>query len=170
MPDVRIREARSDEFGAVAAIERAAGSLFDSWRDRVALDDGTPTKPAMLEEARARGDLIVAVGEDDAPVGFCFLGEVDGEGHLWELDVHPDHGRKGIGRALVEFTIETMRARGYAGVTLTTFRDVPWNRPFYETAGFVVIQPDGPGMQAIVVKEESLGLDFTERCAMRRAL
>lgn len=170
MPDIRIREARSDELGAVAEIERAAGALFDSWRDRVALDDGDPTPLSVLAEARERGDLLVAVGADDTPLGVCFLGELDGEGHLWELDVHPDHGRQGIGRALVEFTIETMRARGYAGVTLTTFREVPWNGPFYESAGFVAIEPSGPEMQGVVAKEESLGLDFSQRCAMRRAL
>ena len=28
---------------------------------------------------------------------------------------------------------------GYASVTLTTFRDVPWNMPFYERLGFRVI-------------------------------
>ncbi len=170
MPSVTIREARPDELVAIAEIERAAGKLFDDWRDRVALDDGEPTPLPLHEEARARGDLFVAVGEGDAPVGLAFLGTLDGEGHLWELDVHPDHGRKGIGRALLAFVIETMRARGHPGVTLTTFREIPWNRPFYESAGFVVVEPDGPGMRGTIAKEESLGLDFSQRCAMRRVL
>ena len=61
MPDIRIREARSDELEAVAGIERAAGALFEPWLDRVTLDNGDPTPLSMLEEARERGDLFVAV-------------------------------------------------------------------------------------------------------------
>lgn len=170
MPDVTIRAARPDELEAVAEIERAAGKLFDSWRDRLSLDDGEPTPIDALGEAQGRGDLYVAVDEVGTPIGWCMLAVLDGEGHLYELDVHPDHGRRGIGRQLLEFVIETMRARGHSGVTLTTFRDVPWNRPFYESAGFEVVEPGGPEMLRTIAHEESWGLDFSQRCVMRREL
>src|SRR5690606_39828156 len=46
------------------------------------------------------------------------------------------HGRRGIGTALVGHVID-VAARGlYPGVTLTTFRDVPFNAPFYARFGF----------------------------------
>ena len=173
MSGVTIRPARPDELSAVAELERAAGRLFDEWKDRLSLDDGEPTKIEDLAQAQGRGDLFVAVDPDavdDAPIGFCMLTELDGQGHLYELDVHPDHGRRGIGRRLVEFVIETMKARGHAAVTLTTFRDVPWNRPFYESAGFVVVEPGGPEMLRTIAHEESWGLDFSQRCVMRREL
>ena len=32
---------------------------------------------------------------------------------------------------------------GYPRITLSTFRDVPWNRPFYERRGFRVVDPGG---------------------------
>ncbi len=170
MVAVRIREARVEELEWIAEIERAAGRLFDSWKDRLSLDDGEPTSLADLREACDRGDLFVAVEPADVPIGWCMLDVLDGEGHLYELDVHPDHGRKGIGRQLLEFAADTMRERGHGAITLTTFREVPWNRPFYESAGFVVVEPGGPDMLEAIAHEESWGLDSSQRCVMRRAL
>ena len=33
------------------------------------------------------------------------------------------------------------RARGYDDITLATYRDVPWNGPFYASEGFVETGP-----------------------------
>ena len=33
------------------------------------------------------------------------------------------------------------RAQGYTDLTLATYRDVPWNGPFYATEGFVELGP-----------------------------
>lgn len=170
MSGIGIRQARVEELEAIAEIERAAGKLFEPFRDRISLDDGEPTPIPELRLAHDRGDVFVAVDARDAPIGFYMLAVLDGEAHLYELDVHPDHGRKGIGRQLLESAAETMRARGHAGLTLTTFREVPWNRPFYESAGFVVVEPSGPEMLATIAQEESWGLDFSQRCVMRREL
>ena len=170
-PDgVTIRTAERGDLDAIAAIERAAGELFLEWRDRLALDDGEPTPPDEMLAAIERGDVFVAVEAADAPVGFAHLERVDDVAHLAELDVDPAHGRQGIGRALVEHVAAVARERGERALTLTTFRDVPWNRPFYETAGFVVTESAGPGMRIVIEKEESWGLDFSQRCVMRRAL
>ncbi|HXW39086.1 MAG TPA: GNAT family N-acetyltransferase, partial [Acidimicrobiales bacterium] len=42
----------------------------------------------------------------------------------------------GIGRALIEATSSWALAVGDECITLCTFRDVPWNGPFYRSAGF----------------------------------
>jgi hypothetical protein len=53
-------------------------------------------------------------------------------------------------------------------VTLTTFRDVPWNAPFYARLGFRVIEALSPGLQAIRDHERDIGDDaFGSRVAMR---
>ena len=59
--------------------------------------------------------------------------------HLEELDVLPGHGRQGIGTRLVRALCDGARGRGIAAVTLCTFRDVPWNAPFYERLGFRIL-------------------------------
>jgi ribosomal protein S18 acetylase RimI-like enzyme len=68
--------------------------------------------------------------------GYAVAGPLAGHFHLRELSVDPAFGRRGIGTSLVETVIEASRERGFPGVTLTTFRDVPFNAPFYARLGF----------------------------------
>ena len=59
------------------------------------------------------------------------------------------------------------RARGFTAVSLTTFRRVPFNAPFYARAGFVD-WPEGDVPASIrqrLMYEASAGLK--DRCAMR---
>jgi predicted N-acetyltransferase YhbS len=85
--------------------------------------------------------------------------------------VHPDHGRRGLGTQLVMAVCEWAARQGYESVTLTTFRSVAFNRPFYESLGFAVI-PDimvSPALRAIVSDETRRGLDPSNRVVMRRS-
>ena len=50
---------------------------------------------------------------------------------LEEIDVHPDHGRRGLGRRLVSAVCAWAARGGHRWLTLTTFRDVPFNMPFH---------------------------------------
>jgi GNAT superfamily N-acetyltransferase len=90
--------------------------------------------------------------------------------HLQEMDVDPRHGRRGIGTALLRAACDWARGAGHGEVTLTTFRDVPWNMPFYAKAGFEEL-PAGdmcPALRAVVAAETRRGLDPGRRVAMRR--
>lgn len=74
---------------------------------------------------------------DDTPVGFALVEMLTGnEPHLEEIDVHPAHGRRGVGSALVRTVCEWATRSGFRDITLTTFRDVAWNMPFYARLGF----------------------------------
>ena len=57
-------------------------------------------------------------------------------------------------------------------LTLTTFRDVPWNAPYYRRCGFRVLdeQEWTPGLRAIREREAGHGLDRWPRVCMRRDL
>ena len=73
----------------------------------------------------------------NVPVGFAHVGILEPlVAHLKEVDVHPDHGHRGIGTRLVMAVCKSVGLAGYAFVTLTTFRDVPWNMPLYAKLGF----------------------------------
>lgn len=54
-------------------------------------------------------------------------------------------------------------------MTLTTFRDVPWNAPFYARRGFELLDDTtiGERLQTILEKEAGHGLPRARRCAMR---
>ena len=93
---------------------------------------------------------------------------VDAVAHLDEMDVVPEHGQKGIGTRLVNVVCEWARDNGYPRVTLTTFRDVPWNRAFYEKRGFRVVDPGlaGAGHLELMALEAARGLRTDLRVLM----
>jgi GNAT superfamily N-acetyltransferase len=116
--------------------------------------------------------LIWIAAEGDAPLGFAST-EVLGNGlHLWELAVRFEAQRQGAGRALLMAVSADARARGLPAVTLTTFRDIRWNAPFYARLGFVEVPwgHAGARLAALETHEAGLGLDVANRCAMRLVL
>jgi predicted N-acetyltransferase YhbS len=96
----------------------------------------------------------------------------DGSPHLEEIDVHPRHARRGVGTALVRSACEWAARSGHAQLTLTTFRALSWNMPFYQRLGFEEIPTEdlGPDLAAVVADEAARGLDPGRRVVMRRRL
>jgi GNAT superfamily N-acetyltransferase len=152
-------------------VERAAGTLFPAQDLPQALREETHD-PEEFDAARRDRLLWVALEPTGAPVGFALGTRVDGLPHLLELAVHPEHGRRGVGRALVQAMLAQARADRHRGVTLTTFRHLAFNAPFYESVGFRVLTPSEltPGLAAILADEARRGLDPAKRVAMRRDL
>jgi GNAT superfamily N-acetyltransferase len=162
-----LRRARPRELPALRAVEAAAARLFaEVGLGKIAEDE--PTDPELLEAACTAGRLWVADCDGDA-VGFALVELLDGAPHLLELSVAPDHGRRGLGARLVRFVLDWARRGGHGAVTLTTFRDVPWNGPFYEKLGFCALDEAAlpPGLAARRARERAAGIDVAPRVAMR---
>jgi GNAT superfamily N-acetyltransferase len=164
---ITVQPARIDDLDDLPGIEREAAGLFVGWH--VPLEVLQETTP--LDEfaaAQRRGHLWVARSQSAGVFGFALVELVDGTPHLEELDVAPSHGRQGIGRALVQFVKAWARRSGYTSVTLTTFRDIPWNAPFYARLGFRVLAPAelSPALQSVVADEAARGLDPATRVVM----
>lgn len=69
------------------------------------------------------------------------------EAYLQELYVVPARRGGGIGRALLEATMEQARAAGATGIDLNTGEADAAARALYESAGFTNLEgPDGPRM------------------------
>jgi hypothetical protein len=77
---------------------------------------------------------------------------------------------RGLGAALIEQFAASARAEGRPALTLTTFREVPWNEPYYKRLGFVVVGPadQGPELAALVSREADTIPSNAPRVAMRR--
>jgi len=161
-PDVRgpepVRPARPDEYARLREIELEADGLYRTV--------GMPPFPEDDAHNRLdRVDVVFAAG--DPPVGFVSVQVVDGCAHIDQLSVLTGHGGRGTGRALLDEAIRWGERSGLAGVTLTTFRDVPWNAPFYRRVGFEVVEEPPPGLAAIRGEERAEGFDdFGPRVAM----
>lgn len=146
------------------AIERSAASAFagldvPDWL----LTDAAPADNWALH--LQAGSLWVAETEGRV-VGFL-AGRVERPRlHIDEIDVERPAQGQGVGRSLLSAAADWARAKGLKAMTLTTFRDVPWNAPFYARFGFQELEPASapPSLQASLAYEEAKGL--RNRCAM----
>jgi len=167
-PVYTITQARPRDLSRLPAIELAAARLLAGHAPPSVLAETTTGD--VLNAAHAHGRLWVALAED-VPVGFAHVEILEPTvAHLEEIDVHPEHGRRGVGRKLVMAVCAWTETNGYGAVTLTTFRDVPFNMPFYARLGFEVIPPAelSAALRAVVQDETRRGLDPARRVVMRR--
>ncbi|MFN2196266.1 MAG: GNAT family N-acetyltransferase [Anaerolineales bacterium] len=163
-----IRLARTTDLPYLPDIEQAAAALFVPY-GLAALFSTRLTPWEALAAGQACGTLWVAVEPHDRPVGFALAGEVGANAHLDELDVHPEHGRQGLGRRLVKTVCAWARQGGYPAVTLTTLDYVPWNAPFYARLGFKILDEHelSPELRALLQAEVEAGLPGEGRVAMQ---
>jgi len=166
-----VRQARREDLPALAAVERAAQALF-AHVGMPELADAPVLSLSEVEQYAADGFVAVAEHPRDGIVGFVVVRPLGGAAHVQELDVHPDHGRQGLGRALLDRALAWARAKGYRTATLSTFRDVPWNAPFYARVGFRATAPDDASaeLRALRAQEPAFGLDIERRVLMTLGL
>jgi GNAT superfamily N-acetyltransferase len=163
-----IRRAQPAELDQLPAIERAAAARFRATKFAAMAD-----APLSAEEIDPAHDQIwVAVAPTGALVGFALVHRLSTVAHLHELDVHPAHARRGIGRRLIDAVVAWAKGEGLRAITLTTFRDVPWNAPYYARLGFRPLAADelSAELRAISDAEVAAGLPVSERISMRRDL
>jgi GNAT superfamily N-acetyltransferase len=135
-----------------------------------AIADDEPLALAELDAYRTAGRAWVVTDDADVPVAYVVVDVLDGNAHVEQVSVDPGHAGRRLGNRLVDHVVQWARDEGFPAVTLTTFRDVPWNRPYYERCGFVVLDPAdmGPELAARVDEEAVHGLDPALRVCMRR--
>lgn len=168
MPPYRIAGARPADLTSLPAIELAAARLLDGHAPASVLTE--TTRPETFAKAQEDGHLWVVLA-DEIPIGFAHVDVIERDAaHLEEIDVHPAHGRRGLGTMLVLHVCRWAVANGYESVTLTTFRDPPWNMPFYARLGFDVVphEEQSSALRNVVDDERRRGLDPSSRVVMKR--
>ena len=166
-----IRSAGAGELAALREIERAAGEVFRQVGLTI-VAESEPMPLALLRDRSAQGRVWVAVDSGDAPVGFAVAGMIDRAAHLEEVSVHPAHGRRGLGARLVLRVCRWAQEASLPAVTLSTFRDLAWNAPFYARLGFRPLGEEelSPGLREALRREAEAGLPAERRVCMRRDL
>jgi GNAT superfamily N-acetyltransferase len=164
---VVIRFGRPDDLPFLGAIEQSGAETFTAIGQPLA--DGSPPAPDdQWAKAQAHGLLWVAEDLASGPIGFLAAARTDDGLYIEEVDVLMPRQRQGHGRRLMQAAIELAKAEGLPAVTLTTFRAIPFNGPFYASMGFAEQPAPSPHLAATLANEAASG--FTDRCAMRLAL
>lgn len=163
-----LRATRPDDCLALRAVEELAGARFSEvgLRD---VADHEPESAQALEAYAVAGRSWVVTDDADQAFGYVLVDVVDGDAHVEQLSVRPDHQGQGSGRALLGRVRAWAVENGRPGVTLTTFTHVAWNRPLFEHLGFRVLAEDeiGPGLRAVRGAEAARGLHASMRVCMR---
>jgi GNAT superfamily N-acetyltransferase len=171
MSEYTIGLSKREDVDALPEIERRAASLFSP--EDLAPELAAETTPVLVYlRAHDEGRLIVARDASGRVVGFAHLVWLGEFAHLEEIDVDSDFGRRGIGRMLVEAACEWARAKSSDRITLSTFRDVAWNAPFYARLGFRTLFANQliVALRDLRAKERGEGLDLNKRVVMCRSL
>ncbi|MEZ5947587.1 MAG: GNAT family N-acetyltransferase [Hyphomonas sp.] len=166
-----ISPAMLDDITALIEVDLAAGQLFapTGLIASEALGDHVP--PVVFEQAISVGDVLKAHVADGPAVGFSLVSRRGGTLYLDQISVHPDHGRRGLGAALIHQVFQLARRRKMRRVTLSTFRDVPWNGPFYRRLGFRELQRrELADWMLDLERVQAASLDVSQRCFMMRKI
>lgn len=165
-----IRPARESDAALLPAIERSAARRFQTMPGLEWIAESSVLDEAAHLDCIRRGTCWVGVDEQDFPTGFLSA-EVTAERdlHIHEISVDLASQGRGIGRALLDAAIEWATTHHLARLTLTTFRDVPWNAPFYRRIGFGVLSASDLDERLSALLRKGVEEGFTEgtRCAMR---
>ena len=165
--DWSLRLARPEDAESMPEIERAAAELFRGDPGLYELDFDDVWEPDELRKLIRKGHSLVA-HYNEAMAGFLVSQPFSRELHIWEMDVHPAFQGQGIGSGLLRACLIDACNSGFTAVTLTTFRDLPWNGPFYSKLGFVEITAldAHPRLASELALEADSGLPPERRCAM----
>jgi ribosomal protein S18 acetylase RimI-like enzyme len=146
-PEIQVRRAGVEDAAEIARLLRDFNLEYEEPTPEVG--ELTKTIARLLEE----GEITVLLA-GDGPDGLSLfrfrpgLWSAGEETYLQELYVVPSLRGRGIGRALVEATIEVARERGSDGIDLNTGETDTAARALYESMGFTNREgsPDGPSM------------------------
>ncbi len=167
-----LRKATEQDAPLLTELEQSGGLAYLADPEIAWVADGENLSPERYREIIADGWSWVAEDEHADPVAFIAVTREGRELHIWEFNARLDCQRRGIGRRLLQRLIAEATAAGISALTLTTFRDVPWNGPFYQSMGFEPLASDklDPRLAAVLAIEIDKGLPAARRCAMRRML
>jgi len=167
-----IRLGTLEDCEVLQEIERAAARAFVGRKEMGETDiDLNRVTPLAFLEARVGEGLLWTLYHGKAPAGYIVCSWVKTDFYIAEVDVHPDHGGKALGAVLIERAAAHGFANGAARITLSTFTEIPWNRPYYERLGFAVL-PEAEWtrfMRENMARQGEDGLDISMRCFMARA-
>lgn len=164
---VTLRNAMAADIFRLQDIERKAAEIF---RDTGLINVDAMSVMPLHDHIACIETGISIVAETDARIAGFVIGELhDDVAYLRELDVDPAFHQRGIGALLVQAFVTRAREDGAKATYLSTFRDPPWNAPFYRKQGFVDVDRADylPWMSELEAAQAAF-LNLSTRVFMRR--
>ena len=154
------RAADKSDAEALSAIEENASIVFKQLGGAYAQIDLSALSPSFYEEAIAQNQIIWLVELRGEPVGFLRAKPIDDLLYCAELSVLKHHHGKGLGEKLINHFWQFAKNEGFAGIAGITFKNVPWNGPYYLRQGFEYWNSDqiGPELKAITTGQPEMAL------------
>lgn len=167
---ILVRPAILDDIAELQDVEVDAGQMFRQMDLGAIADDDPPDASVLREHIEGRTAWAAELGP--VVVGYALASVADDEGHLDQVSVRREAAGQGVGRLLIDEVCRWATSQGYDALTLTTFRDVPWNGPYYARLGFQELPDDryGAQLRAIRHREYLAGVEVAPRIAMRLLL
>lgn len=172
MTEWSLRLARRDDAAHLPDIESSASALFADNPELAGpgfagIDFSAVLSVAEHQALIAKGHCLVS-SADEKIVGFLAAEPHRRELHIREMSVHADYQQMGIGAGLLRACMIDARNSGFSALTLTTFRDIPWNAAFYARLGFAEVSDLAahPRLAEELASEEANGMPRDLRCAM----
>ena len=88
------------------------------------------------QEVLDKSSHVLTVWDGEKVVG---MGRILEDGVMcmfYDIGVHPDFQKKGVGKKIMENLINKVKDKGYASIGLFAWEENPVNIPFYEKFGF----------------------------------
>lgn len=149
------------------AIERSSGEAFRLIPDLKWIADDTVTSRERHVNLIDLGAAWVAQDTTGTITGFLTAEVCEDVLHVWQMSVAFDQQKRGIGRDLISAAEQWAKTHHLTALTLTTFRNVSLNAPFYASFGFEYVDPnEHPMLLATLEAERQAGLPIGQRCAM----
>jgi GNAT superfamily N-acetyltransferase len=168
LPGYNVRNAMDRDFPDIQSVQRAAAARFREV-DMPEVADRPVLGTDLLARFCAEGVLLVATFERRV-VAFVACAPLDDALHIAEIDVVPTHAGHRLGALLLDHVDAVAAARHIGRLTLATYRNVPWNAPYYARLGFRECTLTVLGSQHGHVwrQQGESGLDLSKRLFMQR--
>ncbi|MFC6707245.1 GNAT family N-acetyltransferase [Flexivirga alba] len=126
---------------------------------------------AGLQTAHAAGNLLIA-DCDGVVAGFIECRPIDETLYVAGVSIRSRFGRRGIGAMLLAAAECLAHAQDLTRLSLTTFRDVPWNAPYYQRLGWrgLAEAATPSGLAAIRARQREAGYERWPRVTMIKNL
>lgn len=115
--------------------------------------------------------MVALDSESQKILGFVAMRVLDELLYLDNISVESSASGMGIGATLLSAVIEHAKRLGVRAVSLTTFREPPWNGPWFRKHGFLTMPAAciGEGLKQVMARQR-LTLDATTRETLWRII